>query len=216
MRLGVKSFFKELDKKKKLIDEFKQDILEKGEGGMEDMIEALMSVGNKAYRSGDSLVLRYFLGTLLELEEEKTNMADYQKFPEIIHSYGLRAIRDTDHYAFAAVVGAFSDSVCGIQEIDPINRRVESLRDLAMKAASEGLGDFSLEVIRSLGALDKYFEDEGLGVSRISLRNAVINIVHSLPEGRLKEKVTVKAEKVLSRGERQNFEVTGEEAVVPI
>ena len=215
--MGVKSFFKELDKKKKLIDEFKQDILENGgERGIEDMIEALMSVGNKAYRSGDTLVLRYFLGTLFELEEEKTNMADYRKFPEIIHSYGLRAIRDTDHYAFAAVVGAYSDSFCGIQEIDPIKGRVERLRDLAIKAASEGLGDFSLEVIRSLGVLDKYFEDEGLGVSRISLRNAVINIVHSLPEGHLKERVTVKAEKVLSRGERQSFEAGSEEAVVPL
>lgn len=213
--MGVKSFFKELDKKKKLIDEFKHNILEKGEEGMEDLIEALMSVGNKAYRSGDSLVLRYFLGTLLELEEEKTNMVNYQKFPEIIHSYGLRAIRDTDQYAFAAVVGAFSDSVCGIQEIDPINRCVESLRDLATKAASEGLGDFSLEVIRSLGILDKYFEDEGLGVSRISLRNAVINIVHSLPEGRLKERVTAKAEKVLNRRERQSFEPISKEAVAP-
>jgi hypothetical protein len=207
--MGSKDFFKELENKKKLVDELKEALIEEspgkiwslngGEEGLEILLAAFMSTGNMAYRSGDGLFLEYFFEALLEVVDAEPDGIDTNRLFEIIPSFGLRAIRDTDPLAFSAVVGALSDTILDLEAVESIDRLVKALSDLTLKATDNGLESWAIEVVNVLCNLDRYFDEYGLGVSRVSLRNAVVSLVHALPEGPAKDSVAAEAKRMFSR-----------------
>ncbi|MGD2201354.1 MAG: hypothetical protein PVJ38_06980 [Candidatus Bathyarchaeota archaeon] len=205
--MGSKDFFRELDKQKRLVDTFKQALLKEDPGrlrglqrdaGMDVLLKSFMCFGNMAYRSGNCVVFEYFLDALFEVADTEPERDYMVRLLDAIPGFSLRAIRERDPHTFSAVVGAITNSVYRLDEVEIIGRRVNILGDLMLKVANMGLRSWAVEVVEAFHTLDSYFGEQGLGVSRVSLRNTVVSLVHSLPEGPLKEEVAIIVEGILS------------------
>ena len=209
MTVAIKKFMRERSEKMDLIDELKGALmgrpgnkskLKNGARG-EDLMPLFMDVGRMAYRSGDSRIFDHWFRSTLEIVDNGHDDADTAELAEASTEYGLRTIRELDSAAFEVVTGAFADSTPALKEVVAIDRRLGILKDLAMRAASEGFEAGVREVVSALGILGKRFEEEGLDVSLFSLRSLVVSLVHSLKghgDGSLRENVIADASLIIA------------------
>jgi hypothetical protein len=186
--LALKRFVKGRSEKAELIGELR-DVLVGGsskrgmglvEGGPEECLRFLLSLGNGAYRSGDSDVFQCFLGAVFDVVDAGAEGVDCGGLVDFVRGYGFRSVRDFDQGMFGAVVEVLVDRVSGMRDVGEIDGWLVFLGDMGLRSAEVGFEGGVLAAVGGFGVLGAHFDAEGLGVSAVSLRNRVVGLVHYL------------------------------------
>ena len=150
------------------------------DGGPGVCLGFFLSLGNVAYRSGDSDVFECFLGSLFDVVEAGPEGVDCGGLVGRVRGYGFRSVRDFDAAMLDAVVKVVSGRVFSMRDVVEIDGWLGFLRDLGLRSAEAGFDGGVLAVVGVFRLLGVHFEGEGLGVSMMSLRNHVVGLVHYL------------------------------------
>jgi hypothetical protein len=186
--LALKRFVKERSERTGLIDELRDALVSGssssvksvGNSGVGVYLRFFLSLGNSAYRSGDTDVFEYYLRSLFEVVEAEPEGVDCIGLAGRVQGFGFRSIRDFDLDMFGAVVEVMAESVFSMRDVGEIGGRLEFLRDLTLRSAEAGFEGGVLAVVDMFRLLGVHFTDEGLGVSSLSLKNHIVGLVHYL------------------------------------
>jgi hypothetical protein len=199
---------RERSEKTGLIDEFRDvlvgglstQVKVVGDGGVDAYIKFFLSVGNTAYKAGDADVFEYFIKSLQEVVEAKPEGLNCADLISRMRDYGFRAIRDFDLAMFEAIVEVFSERIISMRDVVEISGWLEFLMDLGLRSSKDGFEEGVLTVVDAFRLLGTHFDRKGLGVSSMSLKNHVVELVHYLDgveNESLRERVISQVEDVL-------------------
>lgn len=186
--MALKRFVRERSERTALIGELRDAIMGvsssrvKGvvDGGPGACLGFFLSLGNVAYRSGDSGVFECFLRALFDVVEAGPGGVDCGGLVGRVRGYGFRSVRDFDVGMFGVVVEVVAGRVFSMRGVAEIDGWLGFLRDLGLRSAEAGFDGGVLAVVDVFRLLGVHFEGEGLGVSAVSLRNHVVGLVHYL------------------------------------
>jgi len=186
--MALKRFVKERSERTALIGELRDVLVGvspsrvKGvvDGGPGVCLGFFLSLGNVAYRSGDSDVFECFLRSLFDVVEAGPEGVDCGGLVGRVRGYGFRSVRDFDAAMLGVVVEVVAGRVFSMRDVVEIDGWLGFLRDLGLRSAEAGFDGGVLAVVGVFRVLGVHFMDEGLGVSLMSLRNHVVGLVHYL------------------------------------
>jgi len=198
--LALKRFVRERSERTALIDELMDVIVGDSSSSVKGVIDDgpgvcmrfFLSLGNVAYRSGDSDVFECFLRALFEVVEARPEGVDCEGLMGHVRDYGFRSMRDFDAAMFGVLVEAVAGRVFSMRDVAEIDGWLGFLRDLGLRSAEAGFDGGVLAVADVFKLLGVHFVREGLGVSAMSLRNHIVGLVHYLGgagDDRLKSRV---------------------------
>ena len=186
--MAFKRFVRERSERTALIDELRDVLVGGSSRGVKGVVDGgpgvcsrfFLSLGNVAYRSGDSDVFEYFLRSLFAVVGAGPEGVDCGGLVGRVRGYGFRSVRDFDVAMFGAVVEVVAEGVFSMRDVVEIDGWLGFLRDLGLRSAEAGFDGGVLAVVDVFRLLGGHFEGEGLGVSAMSLRNHVVGLVHYL------------------------------------
>ena len=186
--MAFKRFVRERSERTGLIDELRDMIVGGASRRVKGVVDGepgvclgfFLSLGNVAYRSGDSDVFDCFLRSLFDVVEAGPEGVDSGGLVGRVRGYGFRSVRDFDLAMFGAVVEVVAGRVFSMRDVVEIDGWLGFLRDLGLRSAEAGFDGGVLAVVDVFRLLGVHFEEEGLGVSAMSLRNHVVGLVHYL------------------------------------
>lgn len=186
-RRGVGQYLQDREKKEGLIDEIKEILLDGSENQLRryrkfglksknGYLRLLIDLGNKAFYSGETEVIRHFLQVMFELAASGVLNEDI--FLGRIRYFGLRSIQRFDYDSFAITLDGFFEYVCKLNETSSVNLCLQVLEKLSYGAVSNDNEACIAKLIDVFSQLNVYFEVENMYVSKIFLGNMVISLVH--------------------------------------
>ena len=186
--MAFKRFVRGRSERTALMDELRDVVVGGSSRGVKGVVDGgagaclgfFLSLGNMAYRSGDSDVFEYFLGSLFDVVEAGPEGVDCDGLVGRVRGYGFRSVRDFDSAMFGAVVEVVAGRVFSLRGVVEIGGWLGFLGDLALRSAEAGFEGGVLAVGDVFTVLGVHFVGEGLGVSAMSLRNHVVGLVHYL------------------------------------
>ena len=184
---GVGQYLQDRAKKESLIDEIKEILLDGSENQLSrydkfglksknGYLRLLMDLGNNAFHSGETEVIRYFLQVFFELAT--SGVLDEDIFLGRIQIFSLRSIHRFDYDSFAITLDGFIEYMCGLEEISSVNLCLQVLEKISFGAITEGNEACIEKLINKFSILNVHFETENMHVSKMYLGNLAISLVH--------------------------------------